>query len=306
MSEDSLSNVSAGSLWYYCSQGQMTGPLTAGRIRQLAKQGKLFADDQVRLGAAGDWVSATEVNGLFDGVKLLTRAEQAAARTQATNDQEHQVSERGSRSSHRWDTLRGWIADTVDWGRNNLESLRVGLSWLCLVAVVISLGLLLQRRVSWDWRSSNTDPYEILSRARNEFQQLRERQADEGHWNQFATRTTPDLAGLIADLEKKAGAHDRYSQQLLWAARDAWPGMLAGGRQGPNEAERDFESHLDNAKTLKNGGQLFPGAQRIGGAAAFNPDIFMGRYGDWVVAGFIVVDGFLAIAVLRWWWHRRR
>lgn len=306
MSEYSLWNDSAGSLWYYRSLGQVTGPLTSGRIRQLAKQGKLFPEDQVRLGAAGDWVAAEDVEGLFSGIALNSRAERAAVRAQAANEHKEQDSAPVSATWYRGDILRGRIADGVEWGRNNLELLRVGFSWLCLVTVLISLGAIFARRVSMDWWSRNADPYETLTLARHEFQRLRDSQADEEQWTRLAARTRPEFAPLIANLEKKAGADDRYSQQLLWAARDAWPPMLTSSRQEPNDAEHAFESHLANARILKNGGQLFPGAQRIGGAAGFDSDIFMGLYGDWVVAGFVVGDAFLAIAAVRWWWRRSR
>lgn len=52
--------------WYCQVGGSVEGPVTGGRLRELARSGRLTRGDQVRQGHAGEWVSASRCKGLFD------------------------------------------------------------------------------------------------------------------------------------------------------------------------------------------------------------------------------------------------
>jgi hypothetical protein len=51
--------------WYIQHAGKQYGPLTAARLKQLAAERKITPATSVRLGAAGNWVPASRVQGLF-------------------------------------------------------------------------------------------------------------------------------------------------------------------------------------------------------------------------------------------------
>lgn len=51
--------------WYVQHGGKQYGPLTSGNLKKLATERKITPSTQVRLGAAGNWVPASRVQGLF-------------------------------------------------------------------------------------------------------------------------------------------------------------------------------------------------------------------------------------------------
>lgn len=61
--------------WYCKKDGSESKPLTAGKLRQLACEGKLKRDDLVRRGDSENWVRAGTVKGLFDDAKLRLTTE---------------------------------------------------------------------------------------------------------------------------------------------------------------------------------------------------------------------------------------
>src|SRR5262249_46319192 len=47
--------------WFYQTNGQLRGPVTRGRLRDLVSRGDLQAADLVRQDGAGDWLLAAQV-----------------------------------------------------------------------------------------------------------------------------------------------------------------------------------------------------------------------------------------------------
>jgi hypothetical protein len=52
--------------WYYAQGGQRSGPVSTIRLRQMASAGALQPNDLVWKQGLADWISAREVDGLFD------------------------------------------------------------------------------------------------------------------------------------------------------------------------------------------------------------------------------------------------
>lgn len=68
--------------WYYEAMGQETGPLSSAALKELADSGLLTPDTRVRMGAAGAWVVARQVKGLFErrsAAAVSKRAKRPAA-----------------------------------------------------------------------------------------------------------------------------------------------------------------------------------------------------------------------------------
>jgi hypothetical protein len=67
--------------WYYAKNGQRFGPFRFDQIRQLAASGVLHANDMLMNEAAGQWVSAQAVAGLFTalGVPPVSTSDASAA-----------------------------------------------------------------------------------------------------------------------------------------------------------------------------------------------------------------------------------
>jgi hypothetical protein len=52
--------------WFYKAFGEVTGPLSASELKDLARSGFITPDVEVRKGAEGTWVPASRVKGLFE------------------------------------------------------------------------------------------------------------------------------------------------------------------------------------------------------------------------------------------------
>ncbi|MBX3440266.1 MAG: DUF4339 domain-containing protein, partial [Planctomycetaceae bacterium] len=230
----SVSNVSAGSYWYCRIEDKVIGPLSTGRLRQMARQGKLLPEDHVRLGTIGDWVPADQVIGLFRGVATTTRAEQESAKKRAATVRSTEAAGGPSLAASIAAAAADWTSDAMRWIAGSFQLLRTVVSWVCLVIVVVTLAVLIGRNVSFDWWSSEPDSYETLVRSWNDLKSLRDGDASDIRWNDFVVASKVEIEPIVAVLERKAGSRDRYSQQLLWAARDCWPEMLTGARAAPN------------------------------------------------------------------------
>lgn len=73
-----------------------------------------------------------------------------------------------------------------------------------------------------------------------QFRDLREQSAADDAWDAFIRQARQQLDEMVPELEAAAQAGDRESIDLLWAARDYFPKMLIDARNGPSEAERQF------------------------------------------------------------------
>lgn len=52
--------------WYYQIMGESIGPVSGAELRKATRKGQIGPDTLVRKGAAGNWVPAWRVKGLFD------------------------------------------------------------------------------------------------------------------------------------------------------------------------------------------------------------------------------------------------
>ena len=60
--------------WYIQHGGKQHGPLSAAQLKKLAAERKISPATSVRLGASGNWVSASKVQGLFGPAQQRTPA----------------------------------------------------------------------------------------------------------------------------------------------------------------------------------------------------------------------------------------
>jgi hypothetical protein len=57
--------------WYIHHNGRTLGPMTEERLKQLVDAGKINPTTSVRLGASGDWTSASKISGLFQSTEII-------------------------------------------------------------------------------------------------------------------------------------------------------------------------------------------------------------------------------------------
>ncbi|MBX3436771.1 MAG: DUF4339 domain-containing protein [Planctomycetaceae bacterium] len=118
-----------------------------------------------------------------------------------------------------------------------LRIVRSRVVWSVVICgVSIAVGLLIYNTMTRQRRQA-----ESIDAIALQFRELRQREAADNEWQDFADQARKRLEMLIAELEQAARADDRTSMDLLWAARDFLPRMLIDAREGPTEAERQFE-----------------------------------------------------------------
>ena len=74
--------------WYYRLMGDVMGPVTSKTLKDLAKNGSIEFDTQVRKGADGDWVSAASIKGLFTEQVYVQPIASSSPQPKTTNTSE--------------------------------------------------------------------------------------------------------------------------------------------------------------------------------------------------------------------------
>jgi|GEM_PF-2773127 hypothetical protein len=118
-----------------------------------------------------------------------------------------------------------------------------------LIPLGIGLAIVLFMYIPWG-SGADKEHYETLVGFRNEFRKLRDGKASPAEWKSLEERVQAATGPMIVDLDKRGGAHNRVPQLMLFAARDFLPKMFQTAKQKPDEQERQFDEHLENARKM--------------------------------------------------------
>ncbi len=291
---------SDSTFWYVQKDGKQIGPIFFQRLRQMAQQGDIGADDLIRKGKTDAWVRAESLASLpLRAVNLEPATVEKAIAPPPVDRRQNQP---GAVAKFLI-SIREWMGDFRDniWqaiaDRN--ASLRVVVSWIALIGVTGSLLVVLANHLpfSWPFRSS---PIAIYSSIWNELRAKRSAQTTSADWDAFADAARQQVAPIIARLEKTASSDNRMEQQLLWAGRDCLPKMLADARQQESPSEEKFAGYLRRAIWLNEGKDLngrLPYLTSTVSPFAFGSDFMQTIF----VAAFIIVDVIVLVWFLGKW-----
>lgn len=240
--------------WYYRLAGVEYGPVMTNRLRQLARQGELFADDLVRRGKMGEWIEAGTVEGL--AVKPRAKPVAQAARPIAPPVETALPFDGPS----LWQRLLYALYDLFDAIAGRFWLIRRVLSVVALIVVSV---VLVRYTLTWDVSVEKPaplgDPVMVYNSLWQEIQKNREAEADEEVWTELKERGTREIEPHIAALGKEAGSTNRVAQMLLWAGRDGLKKMFDDAREEPSRSEAKFVEYMQNVERLKKNEPIYGG-----------------------------------------------
>lgn len=288
---DADEDSSESTYWYVNLDARQIGPMTFSRLRQMARQGTLAAETQVRKGESGKWIDAGSVDGVF----FSTPNPSSTTIAQASQKPEPPGKLAYFATSLR-DRVQIACSGIVDGFAGQLRYVRAAVSWIALIAVVVGLIVILVRNFPQFWFRAS-DPLETYTSLWDELKEKRRGKVSSVEWDSFAARARDELSPIVARLERIASADNRVAQQLLWAGRDYFPKMLDDARSNVSESEQRFDYHLVRARWLTEGKDLE-------GKPAYQPriDVFPADSSTIVlVAVFFVIDLWVVV-----WFVRRK
>lgn len=288
---DADEDSSESTYWYVMLDTRQIGPMTFSRLRQMARQGTLAAETQVRKGESGKWIDAGSVEGVFFAAPIPSSTMTVPA---------SQEPEPPGRLAYFAISLRDRVqiacSGVVDGIAGQLRFVRAAVSWIALIAVMVGLVVILIRNFPQFWFRAS-DPLETYTSLWDELKEKRTGKVSSAEWDSFAARARDELSPIVARLERIASADNRVAQQLLWAGRDYFPKMLDDARSNVSESEQRFDYHLVRARWLTEGKDLEgkPAYRpRVGVLPADISSIVL-------VTGFVVVDLWVVV-----WFVRRK
>lgn len=142
----------------------------------------------------------------------------------------------------------------IDWGAM-FSGVEFSPKLLGLLAVPLVIAAYMF--IPWGSGADKAD-YEALVKIQQEFRQLRSSGASPAQWKAFEEKTILETTPIVTELGKRATARDKIPQSMLFAARDHLPKMLKSAREEPNDDERQFDEHLENARKMMAGEALVP------------------------------------------------
>lgn len=261
--------------WYYRSGGRESGPIATDELVDLARNGIISSNDELRVGPSTDWIQAGQIDALFSqhsktssqsNAKSSAHADShdasgAAAdviadmhRRQLRQTLNHGAgSKSGTRSTRRgernnsslYDWMNGFGVQLEDIFRSLAEAVAnllmtkkalwtIGLSALVLIFVFLPYQRLFP-----------PNPHTTCLEIWDQFKMLREQNASEATWEQFAQTSSNKLNVVAENLEKRAAVDDPVSLELLWASRDYLPQMLKDARVTVSPAETQLEQSMN-------------------------------------------------------------
>ena len=306
MNQPSLPDVSdtespESTHWYILTDGKPVGPIFFSRLRQMARQGKLSVDAQVRKGKTGVWVRAGDLTGvLFPHPDEVIQEE--SPETKPEPKPQPQVNEPGllsrgiSSIRDRFESLYDGIRLATSEQMGNLRAI---VSWLVLIAVFGSLFVIVAQQISFEWPFV-PDALTTFSSIWDELKAKRDADANSVDWDAFVTKARKQIEPIVARLQRTASSENRLDQQLCWAGRDYLPKMLNDSRTKESDAEQKFAECLQRARWLKQGkdlnGRFAVGSQY--GSAVFSTDLATIVFG----VLFVIFD----IAIVVWFIRGRK
>ena len=286
--------------WYYKIGGKEAGPAIISRLRQMAREGSLTAEDLVKKGMTGEWVRAETVNESH--ARTRTAAVDVTTHPEPTTSEATGSSRLNDLRFSLMYTISGAFGSVID----RLSLIRTLAGYVILGATLIYLiASMLEWRISAE--PEHADPVATYRTLWSELQANRKKKVDEAAWSEFSERGRKELAPIIAHLEREAGATNRSAQFLLWAGRDCLPKMFDDARMGSSSSEKQFVEYLENVQLLGEGKQIYGGNQ--GGRRPRLSETF--SVTNWVAqdptgATFTVLLTMTNVAIVIWFVSRKR
>ena len=279
----------------------------AVRLRQLARQGKLLANDQVRKGRSGDWVEAASVEML----ELSSSANPSLPPLETRQLPEVKPNPSPPKSDHlsvgaKFREMYGRFTEAISDGTDSILStfrtLRPVMTVVCLIAVTVALVIKLINDFKIDW-SPPPDALAIYNSLWEELKQKRSDGATESEWDEFTKRGRAQLATTITWLEKRAVRSNPESQILLRAGRECLPKMLEDSRITRSRTETQFQRFLTNVEQLRKGQPLNQRADAPEAARAQHQASFTIEKITYVC--FFILDIGLCMAFVTFWLRKK-
>jgi hypothetical protein len=245
--------------WYYRVAGHETGPVLFSRLRQLARQGEIFAEDKVRKGKMGEWIEAATVDAL--GARPRSKPATKGGNAPKSSADSEPPAGLGEAGSFPWLSVKDWFYDAIQGVVERGWLIRRAASVIALAVVIVVLARLM---LSLDWDSFGrpaADPYATFHALGDDLRQKREAKASDEAWKEFSERGRREIGPIVAVLEKKAGATNRKAQLLLWAGRDCLPYMFDDAREKPSASERLFDEYMQNVRLLDEQKPIYGGGR---------------------------------------------
>ncbi len=290
--------------WFYREGDRDVGPVMSGRLKQLARQGRLADDDLVRMGRTGQWVQASTIEWLSAKPRVKPKEPEVVAVAQ-----QPQVNAAAD--------LRKSLAYSLRNVYYSITHLTVASLWLVRhvlgVAALIAICFILfdiASAAGWIDFSARVDVLGTVQSLGAEVKELREAKAADAEWDKLKARGTEALAPVVTRLERDAGSHNRVAQMLLWSARDCLPKMFDDSRTEPSSFEARYDEYMANVDALEKnqpiyGGNL--GARRSSSFVSGIPVLSGGP--SWmtilVVLVMVVADLAIIVWLVRAWRNRR-
>jgi hypothetical protein len=290
--------------WFYREGDRDVGPVMSGRLRQLARQGRLADDDLVRMGRTGQWVQASTIEWLSAKPRAKPKEPEVVEAPQ-----QPQVNAAADFRKSLAYSLRNVYYSITHFSIASLWIVRHVLGVVALIAICVTLFNMGRDAGLFDFSS----PVDVLGTVQTlgaEVKQKREAKAAEAEWDELKQRGTTALAPVVAQLEREAGSHNRIAQMLLWSARDCLPQMFDDSRTEPSAFETRYDEYMANVEALEKDQPIYGGNMGARQSGGFNRVATMLTTGpSWstilIVAVMIVADLAIIIWLVRAWRNRR-
>jgi hypothetical protein len=288
--------------WFYRDKDRDVGPVMSGRLKQLARQGRLTEDDLVRMGRTGQWVKA----GTIEWLSAKPRAKPKKPEVKSAPQQPQSSAAADMRKSLAY-SLRNVYYSITHFTVASLWVVRHVLGVVALIAICVVLFNIGRDAGLFDFSS----PVDVLGTVQSlgaEVKQKREAKAGEAEWDEFKTRGTQALAPVVAKLEREAGSHNRVAQMLLWSGRDCLPRMFDDSRTEPSTSEARYDEYMANVDALEKNQPIYGGNLGARPSSSFG-GINLGAGPGWMTILIVVVMVVADLAIILWLvraWRNRR
>jgi len=293
--------------WFYRVGDRDVGPVMSGRLRQLARQGRLADDDLVKMGRSGQWVAAGTVDWLSAKPRALPKAPEARP-----GPQQPQVNAAADLRRSLAYSLRNVYYSITHLVVASLWVVRHVLGVVALVAICVVLFNIGRETGLFDWSA----PVDVLGTVQTlgaEIKQKRDAKTTDEEWNELQQRGKAALEPVVAKLEREAGSHNRVAQMLLWSARDCLPKMFVDARAEPSATEARYDEYMANVAALEKDQPIYGG--NLGGRIDRSTGNFIGGgplLGSGpelstilIVVVMIIADLAIVVWLVRAWRNRR-
>lgn len=118
----------------------------------------------------------------------------------------------------------------------------IGLGGVVALGAIVAGFLLVKKAIGPGPRES----YDRITRVASEFRALRERGAADTEFDAFQQRAASELTPVVKSLAKDPS--DKANAILIRAARDYLMRMIVEARKSPNNSEKLFDEHMQQAR----------------------------------------------------------